>query len=140
MTNLKVNTNNDSYLSSSKKLLNLLTVSRQGIYYLKLKCQHTILWPLVGSGRITAHNWKLVKSCFFEGNKPEKHVGNIIFLVSWLFERVKNIRTYAELKFQHQIRKMAVFRQISNEIKLLIYKNGRMRLRRRNEEEAANEI
>ena len=56
-----------------------------------------------------------------EGNRPEKHIGDIIFVVRWLFIRVKSIRTYGNIK----LRKMVIFGPISNqEIKLFIYKNA----------------
>ena len=61
------------------------------------------------------HYWKLLKSC--SGNKPEKHVVYIIFVVRWLFMGVMNI-----LKCQCQI-----YKPISKqEITLFIYKDGVM--------------
>jgi len=35
----------------------------------------------MANSRISAHNWKILKSRSSEGNEPENHVGNIIYVV-----------------------------------------------------------
>jgi len=54
---------------------------------------------------MSLHNWKILKTCTLklEGNKAEKQVGDIIFVVMSVGER--SIRKCVILTIQHQIKK-----------------------------------